>query len=73
MVKVSCNNVFWEVYIGVSGQVGAPIGPSPLLKMNKSPTGDHYELVLSAYQEYTDMKNSCFNYSLIKLYTHTYE
>ena len=25
MVKVSCNNVLWEVYIGVSGQCGAPI------------------------------------------------
>ena len=39
MVKVSCNNVPWEVYIGVSLQGGAPIGPSPLLKINKSPSG----------------------------------
>ena len=38
MVKVSCNSVLLEVYIGVLGQGGAPIGPSPLLKMNKSPT-----------------------------------
>ena len=38
MVKASCNNVIWEVYTGVSGQGGAPIGPSPLLKMTKSPT-----------------------------------
>ena len=38
MVKASCNNVLWEVYIGVSGQGGAPIGPPPLLKINESPT-----------------------------------
>ena len=38
MVKVSCNNVLWEVYIGVLGQGGAPIGPSPLLNINKSST-----------------------------------
>ena len=37
MVKAS-RNILWEVYISVSGQGGAPIGPSPLLKINKSPT-----------------------------------
>ena len=37
MVKASCN-VLWEVYIGVSGQGGAPTGPPPLFKINKSPT-----------------------------------
>ena len=37
MVKAYCNNVLWEVYIGVSGQGDASIGPSPLLKINKSP------------------------------------
>ena len=37
MAKAS-SNVLWEVRIGVSGQGGAPIGPSPLLKINKSPT-----------------------------------
>ena len=35
MVKAPCNNVLWELYIGVSGQDGAPIEPSPLLKINK--------------------------------------
>ena len=39
MVKASCN-VLWEVYIGVSGQGGAPIGPSPLWKINQSPTAE---------------------------------
>ena len=38
MVKATCNNVLWELYIGLSGQGGAPTGPSPLLKINKSPT-----------------------------------
>ena len=38
MVKASCNSFLWEVYIGVSGQGGAPIGPITLLKINKSPT-----------------------------------
>ena len=41
MVQAYCNNVLWEVfgYIGVSGQGDASIGPSPLLRINKSPTG----------------------------------
>ena len=30
------SNVLWEAYIGVSGQGGAPNGPSPLLKLNNS-------------------------------------
>ena len=37
MVKAYCNNVLWEVYIGVSGQGDASIGPSLLLRINKSP------------------------------------
>ena len=28
-----------KAHIPVLGQGGAPIGPSPLLKINKSPTG----------------------------------
>ena len=32
IVKASCSNFLWEMYIGVSGQGGALIGPSPLLK-----------------------------------------
>ena len=45
MVKASCN-VLWEVYIGVLGQGGAPTGPSPLLKINKSPTGFNHKAMV---------------------------
>ena len=50
MVKVSCNNVLWEVHIGVSGQGDAPIGPSPLLKIckyvtNTPPLNRHHTVV----------------------------
>ena len=38
MVMASCNNVLWEVYVGALEQGGAPTGPFPLLKINKSPT-----------------------------------
>ena len=49
MVKALCN-VLWEVYIGVLGQGGAPIGPSPLLKINKSPT-DYNILISTALKD----------------------
>ena len=45
MVKVSCGSDLWEVYIGVLGRGEARIGPSPLLKLNKSPT-DHQICIL---------------------------
>ena len=33
MAQGSCNNVLWEVYIGVSGQGGAAIGPPTRKKL----------------------------------------
>ena len=54
MVKATCNNVLWEVYIGVSGQGGAPTGSSPLLKINKSPTLCIYMYISCLY-----IKNNC--------------
>lgn len=36
MVKMSCNNVLWDIYMGLC--VCAPLWATPLLKNNKSPT-----------------------------------
>ena len=60
MVKVSCNSVLWEVYRGVSGQGGAPTGPSPLLEINKSPTGWRGGSEAALWEEPFDFATSLF-------------